>query len=106
MALITVQQAATTLGVSTASVYKELKAGRLPLRRVGKRLMIERDGLSARWHGSSQRRVVVSVEPGPNWQQIAAKLNRYLGPTWPAPPWDGDQANTLAMCLSLAYDDD
>lgn len=42
------------------------------------------------------------VEAGPNWQRIANKLNAYLGDSWPAPPWDGDQAATVAMCLSLA----
>jgi hypothetical protein len=59
----------------------------------------------ARWHGSSQRRVMrapVDLEPGPDWVAVADQLNAYLGPSWPAPPWSGDQCNTVAMALSLA----
>jgi len=39
-----------------------------------------------------------------NWSRVALLLTEYLGPTWPAPPWDGQQANTLAMALSLAQE--
>jgi len=24
--------------------------------------------------------------------------------TWPAPPWTGDQVNTLALCLEMALE--
>jgi len=41
-------------------------------------------------------------DQAPGWQAVAARLNGYLGDGWPAPPWDGDQVATLAMCLSLA----
>lgn len=103
MALISVQQAAATLGVSAASVYKALRVGRLPPRRVGNRLMVEREGLSARWHGSSQRRAVVPAEPGPNWAAIAQQANAYLDcGAWGPPPWPADRWATLAMVISLA----
>ena len=38
----------------------------------------------------------------PAWDRIAERLNAYLGPAWPGPPWDGEQANTLALCLEMA----
>jgi hypothetical protein len=44
------------------------------------------------------------VEAGPDWERIATKLNAYLGPSWPAPPYSGDQAATVAMALSLAVE--
>lgn len=40
----------------------------------------------------------------PDWQHIAAHLNGFLGDKWPAPPWDGEQVNTLAMALVLAQE--
>ena len=40
----------------------------------------------------------------PDWPRIAARLNAYLGQDWPAPPWDGDQAATVALCLELAQE--
>lgn len=46
-----------------------------------------------------------AVELGPdwpNWAAVAEQLNVYLGDSWPEPSWDGDQAATVAMCLSLA----
>jgi len=39
-----------------------------------------------------------------NWSRLAERLNAYLGPTWPGPPWDGEQAATVAMALSLAQE--
>ena len=39
-----------------------------------------------------------------NWDGIAERLNAYLGPAWPGPPWDGEQANTLAMALAMAQE--
>jgi hypothetical protein len=39
-----------------------------------------------------------------NWSRLAERLNAYLGPTWPGPPWDGDQSATVAMALSLAQE--
>ena len=44
------------------------------------------------------------AEPSPDWPAIAEQLNDYLGPEWPAPPWDGAQAATVAMCLALAQE--
>ncbi len=43
--------------------------------------------------------------PAPDWAAIAARLNEFLGPDWPAPPWSAAQVNTVAMVLSLAEDD-
>jgi hypothetical protein len=40
----------------------------------------------------------------PDWERIAARLNGFLGRTWPAPPWDGGQVATVAMCISLAQE--
>ena len=40
----------------------------------------------------------------PEWERIAERLNAYLGPAWPGPPWDGDQSATVAMALSLAQE--
>jgi len=37
-------------------------------------------------------------------EAVAQTLNGYLGPSWPAPPWDGDQVSTLAMCLEMAQE--
>lgn len=48
-----------------------------------------------------------AVELGPDWPDwpaVAEHLNAYLGPQWPAPPWDGDQAATVAMCMALAQE--
>jgi len=33
---------------------------------------------------------------------IAERLNDFLDPSWPVPPWDGDQVATLAVCLEMA----
>lgn len=92
------------LGVSQQAVHRACRIGRLRFEVINGRRALQRDGLERRWHGSSQRRVMVPVaqEPAPDWPRIAAQLNAYLGDSWPAPPWSGDQVNTLAMCLSLA----
>ena len=39
-----------------------------------------------------------------NWSRLAERLNAYLGPSWPGPPWDGDQSATVAMALALAQE--
>jgi len=39
---------------------------------------------------------------GCGWDAVAERLNGYLGDDWPAPPWDGDQVATLALCLEMA----
>ena len=43
-----------------------------------------------------------AVELGPVWAVGAGHLHAYLGDSWPAPPWSGDQAATVAMALSLS----
>ncbi len=45
------------------------------------------------------------AEPSLNWPAIAEALNAYLSDDWPAPPWSGDQAATVAICLTLAQED-
>lgn len=42
-----------------------------------------------------------AAELGPDWALMAEYLNTFLCDSWPAPPWSGDQAGTVAMCLSL-----
>jgi len=41
-------------------------------------------------------------DQAPAWDAVAERLNAYLGDGWPAPPWDGDQVATLALCLEMA----
>ena len=95
------------LGVSQQAVHKACRCGRIQFQMFSGVRVLERENLSARWHGSSQRRVMrapVDLEPGPDWVAVAQQLNRYLGPKWPAPPYSGDQAATVAMALSLAVE--
>lgn len=40
----------------------------------------------------------------PGWEQVAERLNAYLGDDWPAPPYSGDQTATLALCLEMAQE--
>jgi hypothetical protein len=46
----------------------------------------------------------IESQQSPDWADVAEQLNAYLGDSWPAPPWSGDQAATVAMCLSLAQE--
>ena len=96
------------LGVSEQAVHKACRCGRIRFEMFSGVRVLERENLSARWHGSSQRRVMrapVDLGPaGPDWVAVADQLNAYLGPSWPAPPWSGDQCNTVAMALSLAVE--
>ena len=48
-------------------------------------------------------RWIESQRQDPEWDRIAARLNAYLG-AWPGPPWDGEQAATVAMALALAQE--
>jgi len=43
-------------------------------------------------------------DEGPQWEVIAERLNDFLDPSWPGPPWDGDQVATLAVCLEMAQE--
>ena len=36
------------------------------------------------------------------WDEVAERLNSYLDPSWPSPPWTGDQVATLSLCLEMA----
>jgi hypothetical protein len=104
---VSVAEAALILGISTQAVYKGLKVGRVPLLRISGKRVLEREGLEQRWWGSSQRLADQAAKPSPapepqDWAVIAAMVNEFLGDEWPAPPWDGDQVATVAMCLELA----
>jgi hypothetical protein len=48
-------------------------------------------------------RWIESQRQDPNWALVADRLNAYLG-AWSAPPWTAEEANTLAMALSLAQE--
>jgi hypothetical protein len=54
--------------------------------------------------GAYTDRVMAGLDsaPAPDWEAIAARMNEFLGPDWPAPPWDAAQVNTVAMALGLA----
>jgi len=52
---LTVAESALLLGISRVSVYKALNCGRLEYRTIEGRKCIERQGLEARFWGSSQR---------------------------------------------------
>jgi hypothetical protein len=56
------------------------------------------------WRLPTTEEPVEARDEGSDWEGIAERLNAYLGDRWPAPPYSGDQVNTLAMCLSLAGD--
>ncbi len=129
---LTVAEAALTLQVTSQAVYRALGAGRLPFRMIEGRKCVKREGLTAAYWGTSQRRdpraVQASVQaldeisyddlarhtdqvmagldaaPSVHWQRIAELVNGFLGPDWPAPPWTAEQVNTLEMCLALAHD--
>jgi hypothetical protein len=89
------------------AVYKALNVGRLEFRLIEGRKCIEARNLRSRFWGSSQR---LADQPAhgwqrePDWEAIGEVLNAYLGDEWPGPPWDGDQAATVAMCISLAQE--
>jgi len=47
-------------------------------------------------------RWIETRDQAPAWDAVAERLCGFLGPSWPAPPWDGDQVATLALCLEMA----
>jgi len=49
-------------------------------------------------------RWIEARDQSPAWDAVADRLNAYLGDSWPAPPWDGDQVSTLALSLEMAAD--
>lgn len=103
---LTVAEAAQLLSVSKVAVYKALNCGRLEFQVIEGRKCIEARNLKARFWGSSQRladQPAHARDAGPDWDAVADRLNEFL-PSWPAPPWDGQQAATVAMCMSLAME--
>ena len=104
---LTVAEAAQLLGVSKVAVYKALNVGRLEFRVIEGRKCVEARDLRARFWGSSQRladRPAHGWKREPDWEAIGDVLNGYLGDVWPGPPYSGDQAATIAMCMSLAME--
>jgi len=129
---LTVAESAQLLGISKVSVYKALNCGRLEYRTIDGRKCIERRDLKTRYWGSSQRfadrpqpsladlaaamptdaELAAAMAPiddwiegqqqEASWERVALLLTEYLGPTWPAPPWDGEQTATVSLCLELA----
>jgi len=49
-------------------------------------------------------RWIESRDEGPKWEVIAGRLNDFLDPSWPGPPYSGDQVATLAVCLEMAQE--
>ena len=74
------------------TVLESAPSGRPPLRDHVAAL------LELKWNSPLAQRQA----PAPDWPRIAEQFNAYLGPEWPAPPWSGGQAATVAMCLRLA----
>jgi excisionase family DNA binding protein len=104
---LTVAEAAQLLGVSKVAVYKALNVGRLEFRLVEGRKCVESRDLRARFWGSSQRladQPAHARDAGPDWDAVADRLNGYLGDEWAGAPYSGDQAATIAMCMSLAME--
>jgi hypothetical protein len=109
---VTVREAAAVLGVTEQAVHKRIREGRCSFELVDGVRVLRRDGLERRWWGSSQRladmppqgRAALGLTP--SWDEVAARLNEFLGPGWPAPPYSADQTATLALCLGLAQGDE
>jgi len=119
---LTVAESAQLLGISKVSVYKAINCGRLEYRTIEGRKCIERRDLKTRYWGSSQRfadrplhglaeldaamptdaELAAAMAPIDRWSRVALLLTEYLGPAWPAPPWDGEQTATVALCLEMA----
>jgi len=49
-------------------------------------------------------RWIAARDQAPAWDAVATRLNDFLGPSWPAPPYSGDQVATLALCLEMAQE--
>lgn len=78
------------MGISLQAVHQGLRKGIVRHQLVNGRKMIDPHRLVQRWKGVSDQ------------EAVAQTLNAYLGAGWPAPPWDGDQVATLALCLEMA----
>jgi excisionase family DNA binding protein len=102
--VVTVAEAAAILGISKPAIYQGLRNGRLKSWHEQGRRVVARDALEQRWWGSSQRPGGDHV--GPRTRSMAQRLNAYLGPGWPAPPYSADQVVTLLLCIELAQGGD
>jgi len=54
--------------------------------------MLDPHWLVQRWEGLSDE------------DMVAQRLNSYLGPDWPAPPYSADQVATIALCKGMALE--
>jgi hypothetical protein len=91
--LVTCGEAAGILGITLQAVHQGLGKGIVRYQLVNGRKMLERDRLVQRWKGVSDE------------EALAARLNSYLGETWPTPPWSCEQVATLALLLSMAEEE-
>ena len=117
---ITAAEFAKRMGCSRSNVTQAIATGRIQpkyVRRDGTRVRVnttctadwettgnrhrQRGLLPMAWGGSDEI-AEEKLDLTPSWDLVAERLNAYLGPTWPAPPWDGEQVATLALCLELA----
>jgi len=73
-----------------------------PLWRRGGAAEITEQGLEAAMEPIN--RWIEARDQAPAWDAVATRLNGYLGPSWPGPPWDGDQVATLSLCLEMAQE--
>ena len=100
---VTVSEAALLLGVSQQAVHRACRVGRIRFEVIGGVRVLQREGLAARWHGSSQRRRMIPVEPEPDLVAIAERANAYLDcSAWGPPPFSADQWQTLQVVMEMA----
>jgi len=90
--LITCGEAAEILGISLQAVHQGLRKGIVRYQLVNGRKMLDPHRLVQRWRGVSDQ------------EARAQRLNSYLAPAWPAPPWTADQWQTLRVVMELAGD--
>jgi len=117
--ILNTSEAARHLGYSTRTTLQRLLAAGLldDYRRPGggRQVLLETNppglltlrqrvqGLTQiRYNSPLWRRGGAEVITEPGWDAVAERLNAYLDPSWPGPPWDGDQVATLALCLEMA----
>lgn len=126
---ITAAAFARLVGCSRSNVRQSIQRGRIAasdLRRDGRHQWINTRAI-ADWqatsasdlpalawgHGSglpSDNELEEALEPinqwiesrEPDWEAIAARLNNYLGASWPGVPFNAEQTATLALLLSMA----
>jgi hypothetical protein len=117
---ITAAEFAKRMGCSRSNVTQAIATERIQpkyVRRDGTRVRVntaciadweatsnrhQQRGLLPMAWGGSTKITEEELDLAPSWDRVAARLNDYLGDGWPGPPYDGDQAATLALCLEMA----